>query len=198
MSKRKLPLESPNWWPISDVLEHRSQRTGSDKLAAQDLNQALKVDKLRSLVRRADGSRELLAASTWDDFQVALFPFSPEGFGVFSRKLGKRPPGQWFFVWLPDYKNIFGDLYENSPPPAPMQEVPEKRGRKASHPWPEIGLELAQRVVKKGKSAGNKSVNRLAVELWHWCQQQYGKAPADSDLREFITELLRALRIERK
>ena len=71
MSRRKLPLESPHWWPIEKAFEHRSQQTGSDKLAGQDLNQALKAGRLRVRLRRADGHREVLAPSAWDDFYVS-------------------------------------------------------------------------------------------------------------------------------
>lgn len=211
MSRRKLPLESPHWWPILEALGHRSQRTGSDTLATQDLNSALRAGRLRALVRHADGRRELLAASSWDnDLRITGFIrvapraqrsqslLQPGGWDVFSRTLGKQPPGQWFFVWLPDYKNIFGDPHANSASPAQAPEAPAKRGRKIVHPWPEIGFELVRRLEKLGKSAGNKSTNSLAVELWEWCERRYEKAPVDSELRNFIDEVFGALRIERK
>jgi hypothetical protein len=210
MSRRKLPLESPNWWPIEKALEHRSEGTGSDRLACQDFNKALKAGPLRALVRRADGYRELLSASAWDDFYVGVWVraapsrrslqdfFQPGGMAVSSHQLGKRPPGHWFYVWLPDYKNIFGDPHAKSLSFAQMQEVPEKRGRKFEHPWPEIGFELVRRAAKKGKTAENKSTNSWALELTKWCEDHYQKAPVDSDLREFIDDVLRALRIKRK
>jgi hypothetical protein len=210
MSRRKpLPLESPNWWPIKDALKHHTQqRTGSVLIAREDFNQRLKAGEFRSLLRRAGGHRELLAASAWDDFHIPLgIPVVPPDREPFlllppwivsSRKLGKPPRYHWFYVWLPDYKNIFGDLPAKSSSFAQLQEVPEKRGRKASHAWPEIGVELVRRVVKKGKSAGNKSTNSWARELAQWCEDRYQKAPADSDLRDFIDNVLRALRIERK
>jgi len=114
VSKRKLPLESPNWWPIREALEHRCQQTGSDTLAAQDFNQKLRADRLRALVRRKDGRRELLPAAAWDNFYVGMWTFDlrdPPGpkWEVFSHShKGDPPPGHWFFVWKPDYERIFG------------------------------------------------------------------------------------------
>src|SRR5262249_39283891 len=107
VSLRKLPLESSHWWPIADALEHRRQRTGADKLAEEDFNRALKAGNLRAQVRHANGSRELLAPSGWDEFRVVVWISlrgHPPRLGV-SNKLGKEPRDQWFFVWLPDYEN---------------------------------------------------------------------------------------------
>jgi hypothetical protein len=208
-----LPPESPHWWPIEQALEHRSQQTGSDKLAAQDFNRALKLGRLRALVRRADGPRELLTPSAWDDLYIAVLVditlfvthFTPQppsaprpGLAVFSHKLGKRPAECWFFVWLPDYKNIFGDLEPKSQSAEQVLERPEKRGRKAILPWTRIGFELARRAEKMGAAAGNKSTNSWATDLDQWCDDHKLKAPPNSELRVFIDDVLRALRIKRK
>jgi len=195
VTRRKLPLESPHWWPITQAIEHRRQRTSADKLTALDFTQALKAGRLRALVRYADGHREWLPTSAWDDLYVGGWP--PK-LAVFSRKLGSQPPGQFFFVWLPDYENIFGDRHAISSSPAQTQEVPEKRGRKASHPWLEIGFELISRVRKKGGVAGNKSTNEWAEEIAQWCEDHYQKAPVYSDLREFVDDVFRAFHIKRK
>jgi hypothetical protein len=206
MSRRKLPLQDARWWPIEQALEQHSQQTGSDKLACQDFNEALKSGPLRSLVRREDGSRELLAAAAWEDLHCSVVirvaaekPFARlTGMAVFSRKLHKRPPMQWFFVWLPDYENIFGGPRASLPPSAQTQEVPKKRGRKASYPWAEIGFELVRRAAKMGAVARNKSTNSWAKDLWQWCDDNNKKAPNDGELRKFVDEVFRALRIERK
>ena len=196
MKRRKLPpLESPDWRPIAGLLEHRRQQTRESKLVAQEFNRVLKDGRLQTLVQYADGRREVLEASAWEDLHISGWD---QLLAVFSRKLGARPPGQWFYVWLPDYKNIFGDSHAISSPPAQTQEVPEKRGRKASHDWPKIGFELVRRVEKMGRAAGNKSTNSWATELERWHEGRNQKAPANSDLREYIDDVLRALRIERK
>jgi hypothetical protein len=201
--KRKLPLESPHWWPLVDLLDRHSQRTGSDKLAVQDFSRALQAeDGLRSLVRRADRSSEQLAASAWkNDFRIMGWGHGGPAQArlcVFSRPLDARPPGCWFFVWLPDYKNIFGDSHANSSPSEQMQKVPKTRGAKPKHPWPQIGFKLVRRLQELGPVAGNKSTNSLAEELEEWCENKYRKAPSSSELRAFVDDVRHALYIKRK
>jgi hypothetical protein len=202
MTQRGLPLESPNWWPIADALEHRSQRRSSDKLAAQDVHQAMREPgRLQALIQHEDGRRELLAAAAWEDLYIFVW-----GYGgpprlrmvVVSRKLVSAPRGCRFFVWLPDYKNIFGDLEPKSQSAEQALERPEKRGRKATLPWTKIGFELVRRAEKMGAAAGNKSTNSWATDLDQWCDDRNLKAPPNSELRVFIDEVLRALRIKRK
>jgi len=117
---------------------------------------------------------------------------------VFSRKLGSAPRGCRFFIWLPDYKIIFGDPHANSSALMQAQEAPKKRGRKATLPWTKIGFELVRRAEKMGTAAGNKSTNSWATDLEEWCDGRKLKAPPNSELRAFIDDVLRALRIERK
>jgi hypothetical protein len=154
----------------------------------------------------------LLAASAWDDdFQISgwvriardlgsgrIRLDSPAPGRVFSRKLSKQPPGCWFYGWLPDYRNIFGDLEPKSQSAEQVLESPEKRGRKATLPWTKIGFELVRRAEKMGAAAGNKSTNSWATDLDQWCDDRNLKAPPNSELRVFIDDVLRALRIKRK
>ena len=69
MSRRKLPLESPDWGPITEAFEQRMQQTGSDMACgAGFFDQELRDGRLRALVRREDGRPELLAATAWHNF----------------------------------------------------------------------------------------------------------------------------------
>jgi hypothetical protein len=200
MSRRKLPPESPNWWPIADALLHRSQRRSSDKLAAQDVHQAMRDGRLRSQVQHGDGRREQLATTAWEDLYIFVW-----GYGgpprlrmvVYSRKLGTAPRGCRYFVWLPDYRNIFGDLEPKSQAAEQVVESPGKRGPKPGSWWPAIGVELVRRVSKKPNFPARPSTNSLATELEDWCDHRYEKAPSNSQLRAFIDGVLDALHMPR-
>ena len=204
MSKRKLPLEADlRWGPLEQALERHRRQRGPEP-TQWDFNKALAAGALQALAQHADGHREVLPASAWEgdlciDIQSRASDSTPS-LELFSRKLGKRllPSELSVFVWLPDYENIFSDPQGKSTPATQAQEVPRKRGRKASHPWTEIGVELVRRVGKNIKAAGNKSTNSWATELEQWCEDRYRKAPVSSELRAFIDDVLRTLRIERK
>jgi hypothetical protein len=183
VSKRKLPLENPNWWPIREALEHRCQQTGSDTDAGNDFNQELKAGRLRALVDR-DGRRELLAASAWDDFYVSmLLSLRPmkSRMEVFSHShKGKPPPGHWFFVWKLDYERIFGAV------PAPSEEPSSKGkgGRPLKHDWMALVLEASWYFRH------NPKLTRSAVlrKLEDWCQTHRLPIPAASELQKAVRQ----------
>ena len=198
MSKRKLPLESPNWWPIREALEHRCQQTGSDTLAAQDFNQKLRADRLRALVRRKDGRRELLPAAAWDNFYVGMWTFDlrdPPGpkWEVFSHShKGDPPPGHWFFVWKPDYERIFGAVPAPSGPVAPSsaavrtpsEERKGKGGRPLKHDWVSLALEASWHFRHNPKLTRNAVLRKLE----DWCQTHSRPIPAPSGLQTVVQQ----------
>jgi hypothetical protein len=202
MTKRKLPLESPNWWPIADALEHRSQQTGSNKLATLDFNQALKDrDRpLRSQVRRADGSRELLAAAAWggEDLHCSVAvrvlrekPFiGSGGVGVFSHKLQRRSP-HWFYVWKPDYEKIFSSVTASTEPRTQPREVPVERGRKPVHDRAELQSVALWLATRQKHGAPQKTRANVVDELRDWCTRNKRKAPADSTLYDIVAAAFR-------
>ena len=51
MSKRPLPLDSPNWTPLTEVHRFVCEQTGNRRLAAQDLTDAMANDRVRSMRR---------------------------------------------------------------------------------------------------------------------------------------------------
>jgi hypothetical protein len=198
VSRRRLPLESDaNWWLIEAALKHRSELTGSE-LAKQDFNQSLKSGRLRAMVRRADGSRELLEASAWEDLHIAeLIRVNPkptkrghlilrlERMAVWSRKLGGRPRWQWFFVWKPDYENIFGDKTEKPKPPAQTREMPGKGGRPLKHDWVALALEASWLFRHYRKLTRHAVVAKLE----RWLLDRNKEVPAKSDLQTLVDQV---------
>ena len=70
MSKRRLPLDSPNWTPLTEVHRFVCEQTGDRRLAAQDLTDAMANGRVRSMRRKwspiyDEPERELLPASFW-------------------------------------------------------------------------------------------------------------------------------------
>ena len=202
MKRRKLPVESPHWWPIADALEHRRQRTGANKLAAEDFNRALKAGDLRAQVRRANGSREELAASAWDDFHVNVYfgrKDQPVSMAVGSRKLGgSRSRDQWFFVWRPDYEKIFGPVAAAAEPRAQSQEVPEKRGRKQVHDRADLQSVALVLALQRKHGAPEKKPAEVVGELSDFCKRDNRKVPAESTLYEIVGAAYRIKQTLRK
>jgi hypothetical protein len=194
MSRRKLPLEDPNWWPIREALEHHYQQTGSARVTWNDFNQELKAGRLRALVRR-DSRRELLAASAWDDFYVSpLFSLLPmPRMEVFSHShKGKPPPGHWFYVWKPDYVRIFGaaaaaaEPRSQVAPPTEGREGKSKLGAPLKHDWIAITTEVAFREANATKKERDRSALAEANMVRVWCGRHLNKRPPISDLREIV------------
>lgn len=222
MSRRKLPLESTDWHPIEQVLEQHSQRVGPE-LTKQDFHEALKPPgRLRVMVRRADGSRELAPASAWeDDLSISMRfrimpnekPFVREaGLCVYSRKLRKRPPECWFFVWKPDYEEAFGSGPVARPsetvqlgPAARRPETVQLPQRRRGPPpkldqWFPICGEIARRCIdpKTGRLRVPKNESALARDVLQWCEDRDLGQPAESDMREAVRRVCAALRPAQK
>jgi hypothetical protein len=204
MSRRKLPLKSPHWVPITQAFEWRLQQTDSIWLVVLDFDKALRDGELRALVRGADGQSELLARTVWDnDLHIAAsFSLQPTG-AVFSRKLGESPPmEQWFFVWQPDYVRIFvaaGAVAAAEPrsqvaPPTRGPEGESKLGAPLKHDWIVITTEVAFREANATKKQRVRSVLAEAKSVRAWCGRHLKKRPPISELRELVANVRRRLR----
>src|SRR5262249_12369360 len=197
MKRRKLPLESANWWPMPAALKHRSERMGADQLAIWDFNRKLKADELRVQLRDAKASREL-PASAWKGFYVCplveAVPSSPGrfrlgaiGMTVWSRKLGGRIPWHWFFVWRPDYENIFdGKAKSMTKPRRSAEEEQAKQGAPLKHDWIKITTEAAFREADATKKQRDRSDLAEARSMRRWCVGHLKKRPGLTDLREIV------------
>jgi hypothetical protein len=213
VARRRSPplveLDSSNWLSLTEAHAARSKQVGSGDFAARDLTKQMREGRIHSMLLRyrsrrvgEEGppapERTLLSEEFWRDHEL----YAGDKLLVIAlpRKthqvVGLRD--LVFYVWLPDYEKIFGALHAKSSTPAQMQKVPEKRGRKAILPWTKIGFELVRRVEKMGNAAGNKTTNSWATELEQWCLNHNQKVPVNSELRAFIDDVLRALRIQRK
>jgi hypothetical protein len=197
MSRRKLPLplESPDWVPITEAFEWRLQQTGSEMLVVLDFDKALRDGELRALVRGADGQSELLARTVWhNDLHIAVL-FSPQPtMAVFSRKLSESPPlWQWFFVWKPDYVRIFGagpaplaPVASSSPAVrTPSEERKGKGGRPLKHDWIALALEASRHFRHNPKRTHNGVLRKLEA----WCQTHRRPMPAMSELQNLVRQV---------
>jgi hypothetical protein len=195
MSPRKLPVESAHWWPITDALDHRSQRRCSDKLAAQDVHLALrKPGRLRALVQHEDGRREPLPAAAWEDLYFVVWPSGgpPRSrMAVFSRKLGSAPRGCRYFVWLPDYEKIFGPVTASTEPHTQPQEEPVKRGKKPVHDRADLQSAALGLALQRKHGAPEKKQTDVVGELREWCKRNKRKVPVDSTLYDIVAAAFR-------
>src|SRR5262249_40090131 len=146
-------LDSPNWVRIEQAIEHRYKQTESYRLTAEDLNKALRSERqnerLRTLERRADGTREILSFETWgDDLYVSMcwsrgnisagnWPPYVEGAAVFSRAQGgEQLHGRWLFVWKPDLERLWPRVSEAAPKKAkrPKRKTAQRAVQPAEAP----------------------------------------------------------------
>jgi hypothetical protein len=191
MSRRKLPLKSPYWVPITEAFEWRMQQTGSVELAVHDFNQELGAGKLRALVRRADGQSELVARTVWNnDLHVAELNSRHSPIAVVSPKLRYSPRVEWFFVWKPDYERLFGAVPAPSAPVAsssaavrtPSEERKGKGGRPLKHDWSLLALEASWHFRHNPKLTRNAVLRKLE----DWCQTHSRPIPAQSELQNVV------------
>jgi len=75
MSKRRLPLDSPDWTPFDVLHPLVCAQTGDRRFADRDLTDAMATDRVRSMRRRVspradEPERELLPRSFWADYQL--------------------------------------------------------------------------------------------------------------------------------
>ena len=92
MSKHRLPLESPNWTPLTEVHRFVCEQTGDRRLAAQDLTDAMANGRVRSMRRQVDRlhddepERELLPSSFWATEYLVSTELQLANAGVAARR----------------------------------------------------------------------------------------------------------------
>jgi hypothetical protein len=202
MNRGKLPLESPHWWPIVAAFKYRSEQKGSTILARQDIRREVRAGRVRTLRRHETGECELLPASAWDDLYCTVVQprrrhpsgkilWGPSRIQVISHKLGRAPPGQWFFVWKPDFEKIFQHAPELPTPSTQTQEVPENRGRKPVHDRADLQSVALVLALRRKHGAPEKRRADVVRELREWCKQNKRKAPGDSTLYDIVAAAFR-------
>jgi hypothetical protein len=67
------------------------------------------------------------------------------------------------------------------------------------HEWFKICAEIARRCIDgQGRVNVPKNIRKFVVDLEKWCEDQWGKAPADSALREAVSAIFAVLRSRQK
>ena len=212
MSKRRLPLDSPNWTPLTEVYGFVCKRTGDRRLAAQDLTDAMANDRVRSMRRNLDHifsgepERELLPASFWAteyrlDGSIAELQF---------RRRGRRPlvpprhnpvvpapnfepiplssSGNVFYAWKPDWKKIWAVDAASTEARPPAQEVAVKRGRKEVYDRAALTAIAFALFERRKQGEPEKTQAKVAGELRAWCKEQKGeKVPGNTTLNEIAS-----------
>jgi hypothetical protein len=197
MSRRKLPLESPDWMPLEDA--HRlneERRTGNRTVAVTDLMTWLMKGDVRSMRRgirpSATTTRELLPTTFWFKHKIESW----------SGKLlvGLRPSiggmvrplrGFVFYVWGPDLKKF---LRTDAAPPQsqpPAAEAPAERGRKRVHERADLQSAALGLALRRKGGAPEKNRTTVVNELRDWCKQNKRKVPADSTLYDIVAAAFR-------
>ena len=78
-----------------------------------------------------------------------------------------------------------------------LDDLPRRPvGRLPQHNWRAIDAEIARRCIdpKTKRVRIPKSERRLARDMLNWCQRNYGKEPAESDMRASVGAVCEALR----
>jgi hypothetical protein len=149
----RLPLDSPNWLPVHDVVGLLCRLTANRILATRDLTAELVAERVRSM-RRCFGygplgssrgkivplgpDRELLAFSFWADHY--LESWSDRTY-VRCDHRGRYCYNECFvfYVWKPDLTEIWPTVFgqSSSSPPSPLppsQEPPQQPQLKGPQP----------------------------------------------------------------
>ena len=110
-------------------------------------------------------------------------------------ELGRELSDYVFYVWLPDYENIFAALSRIHSRPHETQEVPETRGTKRYIRLPGSGQMISFGGWRKmAPWPGIKTVRDLALQFELWCEDRGREVPKSTQLRAYVTGVLKALR----
>ena len=191
MSKRPLPLDSPNWTPLTEVHRFVCGQTGDRRLADQDLTDAMANGRVRSMRRQVERlhddepDRELLPPSFWATVPIKLLPVrwslvveraTAAAAIAYSPQAGAA--GLWtaastafahyvFYAWKPDWKKILVCV-----PRWRTQGMSARKARKtrASSDHPEARTARGNRasLLAKGRFIAPESETTLITELRAW------------------------------
>jgi hypothetical protein len=195
---RKLPLNSPNWMPITDAYRQGKARLGSSVFAIEDLQRGLKGGQdgrdnlLRSKRRQFIGGKdveELLEATFWRDFGFA--PWG-EGLTLVTRTGHQFGSSAIVFVWKPDLEKIWpAEAAASSNEDTPRQ----RPGPKHRDEWPTHVAACLIRIARDEPSRLS-NLDRLAKDASEFLDSKKIKAPQDylRRIRPVIAGLLRYVR----
>jgi hypothetical protein len=203
---RQLPLESPNWIVLVDGHRRRWEQVGDPELAARDLTEimAREVDGIRSMRRpkyrdKSEPDGELLSSSYWVEHEACwMRRESKEPIFAVCRRDRRHAVGPdgflgpsfhyVYYCWKPDIEKIWPLSAAMQLPLAKTPETPVKRGRPTEYDWPRIAAEIALRVCRTMPTASD---SKIVAAVAQWCEQEFGKEPATSELHKFVSVLRR-------
>jgi hypothetical protein len=213
MSKRPLPLDSPDWMPLDVLHPLVCAQTGDNRFADRDLTDAMAKGRVRSMRRRiSPPERELLLPSFWADYRLDSFwsTDDEERLLVVERDLPRLPPwpreplppglnrtmlglrgvplrGYVFYAWKPDCKKIWVADAASTEARPPAQEVPVERGRKKVYEHAALTSIAFALFEHRKQGEPEKTQAEVARELRAWCKEQTEKVPGNTTLNEIVS-----------
>jgi hypothetical protein len=185
MSRRKLPLDSPDWVPLAVVIQLWGERLGALELGEADALQALRKGKVRALRRHPGDQPELVPPEFWNDRQFLLTSGGTVEVGA----------GGFFFCWQPDLERMLGGETKSKRQPShSMAEGQARQGAPLKYDWFAIVTEIAFREATATKKQRDKSDLSEAKGVRRWCQRHLKQGPAISELREVVKLVRRRFR----
>jgi hypothetical protein len=212
-SPEALPLDSPNWIPITEAHRLLCSRTGNRNLAATDLTDAMAkgAPSMRrcfahEIRRKADGNYEkaligpeweLLPAEHWIEREVQSWSdstFVRERSGAPTAVKGSAK-GFTYFVWRPALAEIWPDVFASTPPSSALTADPavdreSKRGRKP-YDWELFKTKFYLMLYDDDVSAyAEINAASYAKRLMDWGDKNLGEEeiPGDTQMRDKIAE----------
>ena len=202
MSKPREPSPkfSPHkWGVILEVAFARIEAVVGAVLAEDEINEGLRSERLKSgewqISPDSERTWRPLNWSDWAQRRVRI-----------HRSM--LPPRTETYIEGPEFTGqVFicradlDEYYPTAAPPTTTQSKeagpPERRpGRILKHEWIAIAGEIARRCIdsKTGRVLVPENERNLARQTLDWCQQKYGKEPAESAMREAVKAICGALR----
>jgi hypothetical protein len=188
-------LFTPDWYQFPDALELAYQRFGDARLACRALDQLER--RLHRKWVPVDGPPFNLHSGDTVEADIAIEwrgnnqVFSPGWRDEIEYRINGEPQDGWLFVLKQDVIKGLGLV---SPEPDIVARSATKSGRPTEHDWSEIAAEVVQRTWKNSRIIEPKSENSLAEDIASWATKKWGKAPAISELRQFVKHALIILR----
>jgi hypothetical protein len=171
-------------------------------LAEDEINEGLRSEQLKSgewqISPDSERTWRPLNWSDWTQRRVGIHrSFLPPRKGTYIE--GPQFTGQVFIC-----RADLDEYYPTAAPPA-MTAAPQsddtrpperRRGPILKHEWIAIAGEIAARCINPKTQLLKipKSERKLAADMLGWCQEKYGKEPAESEMRDAVKEICAALR----
>jgi hypothetical protein len=189
--------------PLKDAYTQVLACVASPELAEHDLYRDLLDGRVKSAFRHIsrDGNEEwrLLKPSDWRQWTLQGY-MVPGGYSVEVRLIeeGKAVAG-YFFIRRADLDKHYPTATPATTAVHRLDETrpPERRrGPVPTYEWHVIDGEIALRCINSKTRLLEipKSERRLAQDMLDWCQEKYGKEPAESEIREAVKAVCAALR----